>query len=419
MKLISRNKEIQRLVGNTSMLYVLKLSGQLFPLITLPYLTRTLGPNNYGIIIYCNAIISYFYLLIDYGFILSATRKCSINRENNAKLTEIVSSVLQAKILLSVLGFIVLLLVVYFVENFKEFQIYLLLSYIPVFISAFIADYLFRGIENMKIITYRTIISKAIYTVLILIFVRNENDYLLIPIITSIGEFVNILWVWLYIYNKLSIKIINVGFRMIFNEIKEGSIYFLSRIATTTYSSTNILVLGLIYNNNALLAQFGIANKIILFIRGLFSPISDSLYPYMTYRKNFKIIKIILLIVMPVILVGIIILYLFSEPIITIIAGPGYEKAVGLFRLMLPLVLITLPIYVFGFPVLGALNKNKEANYSVITASIFHMIVLVTMYFLHIITFKTVIMLTIITEFIILIYRLVIVGKEFKNNKKD
>ena len=46
------------------------------------------------------AFITYFALIVNYGFDLSATREISINRNNKEKLSNIFSSVIIAKILL-------------------------------------------------------------------------------------------------------------------------------------------------------------------------------------------------------------------------------------------------------------------------------------------------------------------------------
>ena len=45
-----RNKEHKVLATNTIMLYVLTLSNYVFSLLTVPYQTRVLGPELYGII---------------------------------------------------------------------------------------------------------------------------------------------------------------------------------------------------------------------------------------------------------------------------------------------------------------------------------------------------------------------------------
>ena len=65
------------LAKNTLFLYVMQVSGYVFPLLTFPYLTRTLGAARYGTVVFANAVMQYFSMLIEFGFILSATKTCS------------------------------------------------------------------------------------------------------------------------------------------------------------------------------------------------------------------------------------------------------------------------------------------------------------------------------------------------------
>ena len=196
---INKKKELNKLFSNTFMLYILQISGYIFPLLTFPYLTRVLGTNNYGITVLANAIMIYFQMFVDFGFLISATKECSINRDDKEKLGRIVGSIIQGKIILASIAFIVLIALILNNESFKDKSLFIVLSYIPIIISIFITDYLFRGLEIMSAITYRTIISKTIYMILIFTLIKKPSDYILIPIIASISNIYCCLVLVLYI----------------------------------------------------------------------------------------------------------------------------------------------------------------------------------------------------------------------------
>ena len=70
----------KRLFTNTVFLYLLTFSNYLMSFITVPYQTRVLGPDIYGVLGLTASLMIYFQLVIDFGFLLSATADVSKNR---------------------------------------------------------------------------------------------------------------------------------------------------------------------------------------------------------------------------------------------------------------------------------------------------------------------------------------------------
>lgn len=197
------NKENKTLLFNTIMLYIMMISTFLFPLLMFPYLTRVLGKENYGIVVLANAVMQYFQLLIDFGFILSGTAICSKERNNKERLQQIVSSIIYGKLILSLLGLIIVCVLTFTLPLFNGKELFIICSYIPLVLTSFVPDYLFRGIEKMGVITYRTIIAKLVYTVLIFVLVKNANSYFYIPFSLFVSNLIIVIWSWSYIIKSL------------------------------------------------------------------------------------------------------------------------------------------------------------------------------------------------------------------------
>lgn len=64
----------KKVINNFISLFIIQSLNYLLPLITVPYLARVLGAKNYGKVIFAIAFITYFQIITDYGFNLSATR---------------------------------------------------------------------------------------------------------------------------------------------------------------------------------------------------------------------------------------------------------------------------------------------------------------------------------------------------------
>ena len=399
-------KEDKNLLINTIMLYIMMVSTFIFPLLTFPYLTRTLGAANYGVVVLANAVMQYFQLLIDFGFILSGTAVCSKERNDKNKLERVTSSIVYGKLLLSFVGLIVIIILSFSLKVFEGKELFIICSYIPLMLQSFIPDYLFRGIEKMSIITYRTITSKLLYTVMIFVLVKTPESYFYIPVSLFISNIIIVLWSWSYIIKKLNMKLIRVKITEIKEQLKASSIFFLSRIATTVYSASNIFVLGLYGYSDLEIGIYGASNTLINYGKAVFSPIADSLYPYMIKNKNFKMVKKVLLVLMPIILLGCLILFFISNFVINLMCGKDYIETVPIFRRMIPMLAITLPGYLYGFPMLGAIKQNNKANLSVIIGAIFHFIGLLILFIAKYLTFYNIVYLTTSTELLILLLRL-------------
>src|ERR1700761_3682661 len=93
-----------RLVKNTAALMVVQVSTYVAPFLVVPYLSRILSTEHFGLVAYANAFNQYFMTLVDYGFNLTATRRIAIHRDDPAKISQIYSSVIAAKALLTLLG---------------------------------------------------------------------------------------------------------------------------------------------------------------------------------------------------------------------------------------------------------------------------------------------------------------------------
>jgi len=395
----------KRLLSNTVFLYIMKISGYIFPFLTFPYLTRVLGPDKFGVVAFSNAVMVYFQILVDYGFILSATNICSIYRDDKKKLAHITFGVIQAKMILIIIGAVVLFFCSFFVPVFQDKKTFLWFSYIGILLSIFLPDFLFRGIERMSVITYRILISKLVYTVLVFLLIRNDNDYIKVPVAIIGGNIIAVVLTWHEIIRKMHISSVRVSIKETVQYLRDSSMFFLSRIAVSMYQSLNTVVLGFNFSSGYI-AQYGVANTLITSGRALLTPISDSIYPYMVVQKNYKLVKKIFYIFEPIIVLICIALFVFSKPLIVLLCGDQYIDSVPIFRAMLPLVVITLPIYLFGYPVLGALGKINVANISVIISSVFHIIGLLLLFFMGYLELVSVALLTIGTELILLTIRI-------------
>lgn len=394
----------RKLVKNTMMLYVLNITKLVLPLVTLPYLTRVLSVDSYGVVTYIKSIMTYMQLLIDFGFILSATKDIVRAGDSKNKIGIITGNVIISKLILSSLSLLILLLLVIFIPILRENLVFTLLSFVTVFLTTFLLDFLFRGLEKMDIITYRYLIMKGLSTVLTFVFVKGDADLIFIPLLDIFGTLVAIIWINTTL-RKLGIKILHGTLKEIFTSLKDSFSYFLSNIATTAFGALNTVVIGIVLTKSDI-AYWSIILQIVNAVGALYSPIVDGIYPEMVRNQKIRLIFKILLFFTPFIILGCGIVYFGAGLILTIIGGSQYTSQAGLLKLTVPLLFFSFYSMLFGWPVLGSIDKVKETTISTIIACLFQVIGIFVLLLCNSFTLITLTILRWITELTLLIIRL-------------
>ncbi|MDW9249259.1 polysaccharide biosynthesis family protein [Burkholderia cepacia] len=69
---------------NFALLFSLQISTYVIPLVTLPLLTRVLGPQQYGTLSFVLAVATYFINLANYSFDLTATPRVALAKDRGS-----------------------------------------------------------------------------------------------------------------------------------------------------------------------------------------------------------------------------------------------------------------------------------------------------------------------------------------------
>ena len=161
---------------NTAFQYALQVAKYAFPLLTIPYLTRVFGPDVYAIRAYVLAFMTFTQIFLDYGFFTYGTRAVVQAHSNQETISKITSAICVWRALLCVLGLFVLSFVLPLVPILAQNALYVYIAYVCVCFKAMLPDFVFAGLQDMSIITYRFVASQAVATVLIFLVVQSSRD---------------------------------------------------------------------------------------------------------------------------------------------------------------------------------------------------------------------------------------------------
>lgn len=97
------------------------ISSIIFPLITFPYISRILKPENIGKLNFASSFISYFTLIATLGITTYAIRECSSVRENKEKLEKISSQIFSINMCTTIVSYVIMFIVLIY---FRQFDCY-------------------------------------------------------------------------------------------------------------------------------------------------------------------------------------------------------------------------------------------------------------------------------------------------------
>lgn len=365
----------ENLISNFFSLSILQGANFILPLISLPYLVRTLEVEKFGLVMFAQAVILYFIIIVDYGFNFSATREISIHREDKEKISLIFSTVMLIKIVLLIVSFLSLTLIVFSFEKFKvDWEIYYL-TFGMVIGQALFPIWFFQGIEKMRYITILNITAKLIFTISIFIFIHNKEDYIIVPLLNSLGYIIAGLISLYIIFKNFNVKIIIPNFEYTKVIFKDSSSLFISNLSITLYTVSNTIILGL-FTNNSIVGIYASIEKLILAIKNLYVPLYQALFPWLSKKSYIEIKRTIKKMIVPIFIFSTLIsfiLYIYAKDLLVLVFNqPEVTKYYILFQIMALISIFSSLNMLFNMLYLTSIKAYKERMIIMILSGIFN-----------------------------------------------
>ncbi|MGG5334964.1 flippase [Enterococcus sp. AZ154] len=360
-----------KLVENFFSLASVQIMNYILPLITLPFLTRTLGVETYGLISFSQAIIQYFILITEFGFNLTGARDVSQSRGNRIKQSEILWSIMILKSILLIACFGILMVLVNILPKLQGYTNLYLYTFGMVLGNVLFPSFYFQGIEEMKFTAILNFVSKLVFTIGIFILVKTPNDYLLVPILNTLGSILSgILSLTIIIISKKATIIIPKR-QLLVKQLKEAFPLFLSNVFTSFYTTSSVVILGF-FAGNVSVGYYSAADKIIKAVTNITSPLVQAVYPNVSLllkqNKNNAVLFVRKITKYSTIIVGMIcfLLCVASPFAFPYFFGNSYNRSISLIMIMSFIPLIILWAKIFGTLVLvnmGWQNKLSKVYF--------------------------------------------------------
>lgn len=383
----------------------------LLPLVTMPYVSRVLGPEGLGTYAYTNSIISYFVLIGNLGIALYGSRQIAFVQDDKKKRSRVFWDVMFVKIITLTIS---ILLFILFLKIYKEYTVLLIAQSITLVAIIFDVSWYFIGMEDFKKTVTRNVVIKLISLIFIFSMVHEKKDIIIYILITSgsvlIGNLI------LIPFLKGQISSIDVKAIHIKRHFAPIILLFIPQLATQVYLVVNKTMLGQMDSIKSV-GFFNSSDTLVRLVLTVVSSLSAVLMPRMAnlvavgdkknvnnfMNKSFEFINFLSL---PLIL-G---LVAISSKFVPLFLGNGFGIVSSLIILESPIIIMISWSIAITNQYLIPMGRNKEYIISTFLGAITNIFLNIT--FIYLYGVYGAIIATLISELVVVLYLLISIRKE-------
>jgi PST family polysaccharide transporter len=339
---------------------------RLIGFLTLPFITRTLGPEGYGAYSFLFVIVSYYGFFIDFGYLNYGTNKLCEKERNE----DVIGRILSLQILTAIVSYIVILISgLIFLEREKFISILLFsLIFIPQIIAI---KYFYLAANKLYYNSLAELSGQVIYAALVFTFFATKPEINTLIVIAVIQAFVIGLVLFIPFIKKHKVRL-NLNLTDNLQTLKEAYKLGLSSKAEGITSSFIILITGMFLTEQAV-GLYNASYKIFLILLTIIQGLSYAMMPMLlknvkqSGKSNTGKLSIIFY---SFIFAGSILgalTFIFSYKIINLMFGSDYADSIAVLK-WFSITLFLWPFVMFTGLLLLALNQfGKLLTLSIIS----------------------------------------------------
>lgn len=214
------------------------------PLVISPYISRVMGVEGVGIYSYTYSVVSYFMLFVLLGVNNYGNRIIAKIRDDKKELARTFWGIYLFQLFMGLFMFFLYIGYIYLFD--VEYKIMALIQ--SMFILSALGDinWVFFGLEEIKITILRNILIKVGTLIFIFLFVKDSSDIEIYAVIMSGMAIFSQLLLWSFVKKKIGF--IKINMKEILKHIKPNLILFIPVIAISLYKIMDKIMLGIMSN---------------------------------------------------------------------------------------------------------------------------------------------------------------------------
>jgi PST family polysaccharide transporter len=323
---------------NVLSLYLVQIGMFLVPVATLPYTSRVLGPDGFGLVVFAQGFSFLLGLVIQWGFSASGTRAAAVARDDPDALSRTLAAVLGGQLLLTAAAGVIAAVALVTIPLLRAHPELAVLAWIAAAANGLAPDWFLLGVERLRLAAVTQLAVRVASAGALFVLVHHHGDAWIVMALYAGSSLVAGAVAMVIAYRHAQRRMPRL--RESVRTVREAWALFVAAAALTLYTSMNVVLLGL-FAPPAEVARYGAAERLVRTALQIMGPMGAAVYPRLVYlnstRRTDRARRLLL---MAVAVVGgiagaaALALAVFAPWIVRVIFGSAFGATVPVLRLM-------------------------------------------------------------------------------------
>ncbi|MFJ5453735.1 oligosaccharide flippase family protein [Pectobacterium jejuense] len=364
-----------------------------------PLLINRLSKDEYGLYVSGVSLSGFAFVVVDLGMAFYLIKEVSENRDNTSHVGKLLSASFIIKLPLLLISFFIFLAISppnHLISYAIPFWLFLVaMSLQP--------NWLFSGIEALKVITMVTIITKIMMLGIVYFFVKTSEDFSIVTYAFSLSAVACMLFS--LFYSKFKGYTFSPCSRNdIMNILKNAMGFYAPRMMVAMYTQASVFIVSRVAGTSEA-AVYAVADQFYKLGQMAIAAVTQAFYPFMVLRKEVRFLFITTSAILSVAIITCALLWGWVDEVIYWYVGEGFGSAVILVKIFMITCLFVIPSSFLGFPLLGSLGFHKIANQTLMIGASLYSVGLAILYSIGHVTALYIALLTFSSELAVFILR--------------
>ena len=338
---------------------------------TVTYLARILGPSNMGIFAVGMSILAYASILINMGLPILGVRSVATKKDT---IPNLLKRICFARFFLSIVTFIIgtgILIILVEEYNTRNIAIIYLISMFP---SALLLEWLFQGLNKMKLLSIGRIIGITTYLFIIIGKVSNSEDVYWVPVAWCFGCLVQAIYLW-FNYKKLEIPNDTKKQPLQFIKlIKQGLPLGISELISQSIIQFPFIYLGF-FDTTENVGLYSIAFRVVVLLLIIDRVFYNIFFPAVSrsFKNSQKHLKEMVIWTIKIVTTGSLYVAIFAiiigKDLFNVVFGSEFRDSGLIFQILLGYFVLTIINSIFTFTLIG-IEKEKLYTKSLLIGTV-------------------------------------------------